>query len=140
MGCQLIDPKGRELATELEKISDSFKPIHYGSDHQRRIDIMMIGERRAAAQTLAKGLTKSRNIFKTIEELRQFTSAQSISSLNSWSQKNGSYCRLHIKISDRQLYIGPDVDNLKRFMLQDEYFRALAPLPNFGKLQTRRVA
>jgi hypothetical protein len=33
-GYRMLDPKARPLAPELEKIYESFKPIHYGSDHQ----------------------------------------------------------------------------------------------------------
>jgi hypothetical protein len=140
IGYRMIDPNGRDLVTDLENIFESFKAIHYGTDHQKRIDMMTVTERRAVAQTVSKGFAKCRNIFSTIEDLRQFTSARSISSLNSWSQKNGPYFRLHIRLEYRELYIGRDADNLKRFVFQEEYFRALTPLPSFGKLELRRIA
>jgi hypothetical protein len=139
-GHRMLDAKARPLAAELEKIYESFKPIHYGSDHQKRIDSMPLTERRAAAQLLFKGLETSRKIFAGIEELREFTLPRSISTMNSWSEMNGPYFKFHIKLSGRELYFGAETTKLKRFMLQEAYFAELLPLPNFAKLQIRRAA
>jgi hypothetical protein len=139
-GHRMLDAKARPLAPELEKTYESFKPIHYGSDHQKRIDSMPLTERRAAAQRLFKGLETSRKVFAAIEDLRKFTLPQSISTMNSWSETNAPYFKFHIKLSGRELYFGPDAGNLMRFMLQEEYFGRLVPLPTFAKLQMRRVA
>jgi hypothetical protein len=80
----MLNPAAPPLAPKLEKELTKLRSIDFGENFRARLDEMNDDQRRRAANSLAKPIATAKETFSEAEECRQFLSAVSITTLNSW--------------------------------------------------------
>jgi hypothetical protein len=136
-GFAMLKPHAKRCGIRLSHSLAALKSIDFGTDYHARIEDMTAEDRRKAALLFGRALRDAKVIFEEIEDVREFTSALTIATLNGWGRADGSPLRFQVSFEGTSFYLGRDRDQFRRIAVAPEYERVLQPLPQLGLVKEK---
>jgi len=131
-GQNFLNRRSKKLGVKLDHAALALKQINFGSQYKERVPDMSDAERFQTARLLRNGMTTVDEVFAAIHELRQFTSAVTLATLNGWARTEGCPVRMHVEFERGNLYVGLTDHEFRPITAPPAYFDALPPVPSLA--------
>lgn len=131
-GQDFLKRRSKKLGIKLDHAALAFSQIDFGLEYKQRIESMSDSERSETARILRNALSAAEEVFAAIDELRQFTRAVTLTTLNGWARAPGRPVRLHVELDKGILYVGLTDHEFHPIKAPDAYFDVLPALPRLA--------
>ena len=132
IGQDFLKRRGPKLGLKLDNAVLALRQINFGTDYEQRVAAMSDPDRRQAARLLGKAIKAADEGFAAIHDLRQFTSAVTIATLNGWARRAQWPIHMHIAFDGGSLFIGRTKDQHRRIEAPPGYSSVLPALPQLS--------
>jgi hypothetical protein len=127
-GYEMLSPKRRRLAEDLENDLIALKVIA-----DKPLDTMTDADRAQAVKLFTQAYRHSKATYGDVDELRQFTSAADIGTLNGWSKQEGSPMKMYVAFDGVTFSIGRNPLAMVHMKVRPAYNRELKQLPSISE-------
>lgn len=131
-GQDLLKKRSKKLGIKLDQAACGLRQIDFGVQFSERVREMSDDDRVQTAKLLANGIKTAEDIFAAIDELRQFTSAATLATLNGWARAEGCPVKMHVELNRGKLYVGLTDHEFRPINAPDAYFDVLPTLPKLA--------
>jgi hypothetical protein len=109
-GFSALRPMNWRMAKRLSDRIRNFDLVNFGPDPLPRLSTMTELERRKVVKILTYAHNKARDICAEAEDARRFFTTATLSTINGWSQTEGSPERVHFAMDQEGFYVARDAE------------------------------
>jgi hypothetical protein len=127
-GFEMLNQKRTRLAEHPESDLIALRVIA-----EKPLSEMNDTDRAQAVKLFAQTLRHGKAVYRTVDELRQFTAPVDLGTLNGWSSHEGSPIKMHVAFDGTTFSIGRSQHAMLHMKVRPAYNRVLKQLPSISE-------